>query len=531
MLRKGDIMKKFKKIPFNLIEIVLAITILVVGTVSVIALLPVGLSENRKAIVQNNAAHSAESMFAYISNHISHSNNNWSSFVDNFPVGKPDSKLTGEENLTALSGNIYDYENVNGVYAVKLKTGTHNDMTGEVLVWTSEVQKTYFAGNLITDAEGNTGLGSDSIIGINIELSFPVEKPYDKRDKFKYYFEAFNKNTLEIDEEDDGQLFEEGDGIVTVNFKSILSVEVLGTFFAYSNGEKAKVFLQLEVVDPDGTVTISSPFNNGSYLSYLDEDIVITPTVYTQNVAAGTKFRISARGKCVHSGANYGPYWSDNTMQADALLDGQVPYPYTPAGSQPPFNTFITDYLSEDTGEVTIEDYEILFLFELNSVPKSHSSYDMQDLVVLAGIERVAITPEEAAAQEAVDAAEVALSSAQTALNTAEASKASKLSAVNSIKNSVNYSSKLSKRNKKYTAWQNAVNKYNSNPTSKRLRRKNIRESKYQNAQANLDNAISSITVKQTEYDDAVTVYNTILAGYNNAQTVYDSALDAYNNY
>ena len=469
-------MKIFKKNLFSLIEIILALTVLSVGIVSIMTLFPAGLSENKKSIVQNNAAHSAEGMFAYISNNISKSSNEWNAFVDTFPTSKPETILTGSEDLASLTGNLYDYEDQNGVYAVKLKTGTHNDMTGEVLVWTSPIQKAYFAGEQITTNEGEPGFDTDSILGVNIELSFPVQKPYDKRDKFQYYFEAYNKNMAE-NEEETGPLFDENEGVVTVKYKSVLSVEVLGTFFAYSDGTKAFVFLQLEVIDPDGNSTISSPFNEGSTVlgegadTALGEDPA-TPGVYTQNVEPGTQFRISAKGQCRYNSRTiYGPYWSDNPMQADALIDGQVPFPYTPAGSQPGFTTFITDYLSEETGEVTIDDHEILFLFELNSVPKSHKAYDMQDLVVIAGIERIAISSEELAAKTAMDDAKITMDAAETTMDMASIGKSTTLSALNNTKNSANYNNKNRARNKKYTAWQNAIIKYDNDSTEKKPQR------------------------------------------------------------
>jgi len=541
---------------FSLIEIVLAIAIIAIGCVSIMALFPAGLVENRKAIIQNNAANSAESMFAYINNNASE---DWQTFLTDFPGSKPQSVLAGSDTLVPLQyktdpdnnnvpildsngdkisiGGLYASESNDGVYAIKLKTGKHNDMTGEILVWLTEVKKTYFNKTLVTDTNDTpgSGLGTDSIIGANIELSFPIEKPYSKRDKFQYYFEIFNKNndatspaTPSVSTD---PLFDEDEGVITVNYKSRLSVEVLGTFFAYSDNSKAKVFLQLEVTEPDGTVTISSPFNGGNYLSYLNSNIAITPQVYTQNVEPGSKFRISAKGQCVYYGTIYGPYWSNNSMQADALVDGQVPFPYTPAGSQPGFSTFIKQYVNEKTREVTINDYEILFLFELNSVPKTHKAYDMQDLIVLAGIAKIQISPAEAVALATKEAAETALQAAETALAAAESDKASKLAVLNQVKNSENYSKKQSKRDKKLTSWQNAKIAYNNNPTDKRLRQRDKKEAKYITAETNLDNAKVAIATEQQEYTEAETAYNAALVVRNDAQTVYDVAVIAYNKF
>jgi len=534
---------------FSLIEIVLAIAIIAIGCASIMALFPAGLIENRKAIVQNNAANSAESIFAYISNQASSASNliTWQSFVNSFPNNKPASVLEGADILEPVQfqteedgspkldanedkiviGNIYDSEDNKGIYAIKLKTGKHNDMIGEVLIWIDEVKKTYFGKTLIS-----SGLGTDNIIGVNIELSFPVEKPYSTRDKFQYYFEIFNKNSEAT--QPDTPLFDEGDGYVTVNYKSRISVEVLGTFFAYSNNYKAKVYLQLEVTEPDGTVTVSTPFNNGSYLSYRNSNITITPTVYTQDVEAGTQFRISAMGQGVYDSDKnrfYGPYWSDNSTQADALVDGQVPFPYSPAGSQPGFSTFIKQYVNESTGQVTIEDYEILFLFELNSVPKSHKSYDMQDMIVLAGIAKIEISPAEAAALATKEVAFTALQDVETALSAAIADKASKLSALNQVKKSVNYNTKKGAESAKHTAYNNALNNYNNHQTNRNLRRRNRKKIKWDNALAVLNAAELSIATEQSNYDITVTAYGNALNVLDNAQTAYDNAVAAYDEY
>lgn len=534
-------MNKQKKILFNLTEIVLAIIIIAVGTVSVMTLFPSGLSENKKAIVQSNAAHSAETIFAYISNNISKDYNQWISFLNKTPSNKPNPVLTGQESLDLITGTIYDYSPENGIYAVKLKTGTHTDMIGEVLVWTQQVSDAYFGGELIN---AGTGLDTDATVGINIELSFPLGKPYDQREKFQYYFEAYNKSINTEDEggsqgegEDQGEgggqdesLFEEDEGVVTVNYKSTLSVEVLGTFFAYSNGEKAKVFLELEVTKPDGTVVKSSPFNNGGRVYGEKAD---TPVVYTEEVESGTKFRISAKGQCLYYHTVYGPYWSDNSMQADALLDGQVPYPYTPAGSQPPFTDFIGEYLNKETGEVTIEDHEVLYLFELNSVPRNHSSYDMQDLVVIAGIEKIAITPEEAAAREVMVAAQNVLNTAQQVLNSAEAEKNSKLADLNIAKNSYNYNELKRIRDQKYNIWQNAIRRYNNSYYWKNYYKRQMdrAEGKYLTAQANLDNAGPLLAAYHEEYDNALATYNAALIVYNEALNTYNAAVEAMRAY
>ena len=89
-------------------------------------------------------------------------------------------------------GDIYtllDYPSgQSGVYGIKVQTGDVIDFTGNALLWQSAIPTLQ-----ISDTALN--LSNTSAVGVNLEISWPVEKPYAKRKKTFYYFELFNTNS------------------------------------------------------------------------------------------------------------------------------------------------------------------------------------------------------------------------------------------------------------------------------------------------------------------------------------------------
>ncbi len=210
---------------FNLVEMALAIGILAVGVIVVMSLFPVGVNENRKSIGINYSAMAAESMFSHISREASEPSN-WDATLNILPLStsintppiilKPDGILDSSTWSTLEEGYIYkisdrDVNNIvwtEGVYGIKIKTGDVADFTAEALIWR---QLFYSPGSMTPlylkdlyvsgyTEDFNTSIDSTVrleqieklIAGINIEISWPVEKPYSRRNKNRYYFEIFN---------------------------------------------------------------------------------------------------------------------------------------------------------------------------------------------------------------------------------------------------------------------------------------------------------------------------------------------------
>ncbi len=178
---------------FNLIEVVLAIGILAIGITSVISLFPIGFQETRDSIAENYSSEAADSMLAFLARE-SYDPTTWNNLFGTsgaIPGSKPTSTETSTSGWTHEEGDIYSTGN-NGIYGLKVSSliGDSNitDFTGEVLIWKSQVENIRAAGQSIG------ALSYDEAVALNLEISWPVEKPYAYRNKNTYYLELFNYN-------------------------------------------------------------------------------------------------------------------------------------------------------------------------------------------------------------------------------------------------------------------------------------------------------------------------------------------------
>ena len=175
-------MKNLRKKLFNMIEIALAIGILAIGIVAILSIMPIGLKEDRVSKTQNYAASASDSAFAYVSREF---DNSWGGLP--LPSSKPATQLSNTDNWTAsVEGNIYKPGVEDGVYGIKMASGNGSiaDTAGEVLMWQTPINNAMVG--------GTEKLDFTSASGLNMEISFPVEKPYEQREKYKYYFEMYN---------------------------------------------------------------------------------------------------------------------------------------------------------------------------------------------------------------------------------------------------------------------------------------------------------------------------------------------------
>ena len=100
---------------------------------------------------------------------------------------------------------------------------------------------------------------------------------------------------------------------------------------------------------------------------------------WSKVVEPGTKMIV--RGK-----SHYGwgtSYWSNHSRQVVCVQNGDSPPKFSPYANQPDIETFLAPVLDAKTGLVTIDDNEVLYLYELGSTNTNSSAFDMQDLVVL----------------------------------------------------------------------------------------------------------------------------------------------------
>ena len=212
-----------KRHPFNLVEIALATAVLGVGVASVLALFPVGATTSRSAVAENSIADVAEFFFGYFQTQYQAGWNaagtrsgfaadtgcpNFSSLPK--PLGK-DSNFRS----TPMTGfpNLYDYNGNSGLYIYRQGDDT-SGVDFEAMVRVGRVANNANAvhypgigsasggvasGYSQSSATGYTSqlFGSSTVpkylTSLLIEFSWPIDAPWDEREKRVYRLDVFNE--------------------------------------------------------------------------------------------------------------------------------------------------------------------------------------------------------------------------------------------------------------------------------------------------------------------------------------------------
>jgi len=196
-----------------MIELVLSVAILAVCVIGIAALFLVGMKNNTSSISENSAAQTSHNMYSYITQNALSlgSSAEWQEYFEAIP----NSKSTGIEQIQGdvtfaqapEFGNIYkigateNQQNENaikGIYGITFKTGESQDVRGVAQVWKTDgtqngdfLEKVYFNESEINSE--NLDKIKENAVAVNMEISFPVEKPYSQREKKQYYFELMNE--------------------------------------------------------------------------------------------------------------------------------------------------------------------------------------------------------------------------------------------------------------------------------------------------------------------------------------------------
>ena len=415
---------------FNLIELVLAISIMAVGMVAVLAVLPVGLKEDRVSKVHNYSATASDSIYSYVSRELSR---DWTNTINSLPSAKPSSQLTSTDGWDqSVEGNIFfPNSNDSGVYGIKMASagGDITDAVGEILIWRTPINNASIGGI-------NTGLSTDDAIGINMEVSFPIEKAYAQREKTKYYFEAYNNATIEedpsgevepeeenaseevepeeepeeepveepVEEPEETELIEENPetpGEIIINQTATLKIKIVDTQF-YNGAEPVYVrvcIYEPDSNDPDGEyikpfMTTQTVRRGWRYVTETVEKRVYQNDEWSMEVPAGTKYTVEALH---YYGGPCTSYWSTNENQVLTLLNGDQPPQFIPgAMGQVSPDECIAGYVDTSTGNIVLNENQVLYLYEIGQTvefytdwygnPYRNSGFDRQDVIILAEV-------------------------------------------------------------------------------------------------------------------------------------------------
>ena len=197
---------------FNLIEVTMAIAIVGIGIAGVMALFPPAIEASKAANVQNFTGTVVDNIAVYVANELNRKKitpnpggsptieNNWDTFLGKLP---PAGEKDKEQYKPGIETDIHDKEEgetgpgwgktpLGGVYTTSknniLGIKSHDgSIAAHARIWkdNDKMEPAYFGKSAIT-------VSSNYRVRLVIELSWPVTKPYENREKQEFIYE-FNK--------------------------------------------------------------------------------------------------------------------------------------------------------------------------------------------------------------------------------------------------------------------------------------------------------------------------------------------------
>jgi hypothetical protein len=197
-----------RKSAFNMVEIVLALGVIAIGVVSVLALVPTGLSANRDAAAETYAANAADHLLQYFKYYVEQSASNWTDYIvnngylDTTPLNGPTGALASTTAVAvsgageAGSAGTIHADATSGIYHVvafrdvddndSLDAGDAIDFRCVAGVWKEPIDP---------DRDPMTApIPLAYAVRLYVEVQWPTERPAVSRRKRVYTLELFNPN-------------------------------------------------------------------------------------------------------------------------------------------------------------------------------------------------------------------------------------------------------------------------------------------------------------------------------------------------
>ena len=188
---------KIVKHYFNMVEIALAMAVVGLGIAGIMSLFPVGINASRDAVADNYSADAADQLLHYLA---AASQSNWGlvTGLSTTPPTITDSDTsTNWTHSAGLPDNLYNSTNtgVTNVYGIKQGSDGNIDFIAHLKIWKSQITGDYWNGNKTgSNKAGSANIPYTKAARINLEISWPVSKPYSAREKRYYSIEVFNNN-------------------------------------------------------------------------------------------------------------------------------------------------------------------------------------------------------------------------------------------------------------------------------------------------------------------------------------------------
>lgn len=186
---------------FNLIEVALAMAIVGLGISGIISLFPLGIRATNDAIGENYSSFVSNRFLGYMArmcnnpakDYDSGARDFWEEYISPAPSGGIPATIPSQAdeagatfNSTPIEGGIYSSDNP-GLYRIKQGSSLYTDFHATIRVWKSHIENMYIYN--INYPE----IPYDYAVAFNIEISWPVEKPYAVREKKYYRIEIFRQ--------------------------------------------------------------------------------------------------------------------------------------------------------------------------------------------------------------------------------------------------------------------------------------------------------------------------------------------------
>ena len=193
--------------PFTLVEVTMAIGVIAVGMVGIMALFPIGFQASKSAIADNYSSELVDQFMQVVAMQCKmYEDTNgdgtvdmygWNNWINNkIPDknNKPDmTNLSVTKNGEVMPGSgIGLYYGVtsttDGVYYIEQKSGDIVDFSAAMALWWEEIDYDTDGDNL-----PDASIPSNKAVRLCVEISWPVAKPYEYREKRYYVRELFNQ--------------------------------------------------------------------------------------------------------------------------------------------------------------------------------------------------------------------------------------------------------------------------------------------------------------------------------------------------
>ena len=225
---RGFVVKRF----FNLIEVTLAIAVVGIGMVSIMSLFPVGINAIRQSVAENYASDAGDLLMTYLMRNCndtsiySGTKDFWDYYIYD-DKGTPTNYADDAQGIfnegAAFWGNAWNSSDpannttVRTAEATLTSAMTDIDVTQKAALYQSSAPATYpglfkitQGSALVSDFTGIARIWKSQVTGIYIyeqnldilypyayrlyiEISWPAQKPYSKRDKKTFCVEIFRQ--------------------------------------------------------------------------------------------------------------------------------------------------------------------------------------------------------------------------------------------------------------------------------------------------------------------------------------------------